>query len=87
MREPEPTSGRAESPFGGPDDVVDELVANDFDWRDLVRSYPIPAVLLALAGGYLLGRRRGLELIERLSEYAARQVEEGVNEFLGDEVL
>jgi len=69
------------------DDFLDELVPEDLDWRPLVRRYPVPALILAAVGGYVLGRGRGTEIIAGVSEFAADAISEGVNEFLGKEVL
>ena len=69
------------------DGLVEELAPGGLDWRDLVRAYPLPALLLAGLGGFFLARRRGAEVVEALSSFAATQVSQGVNEFLGDEVL
>jgi hypothetical protein len=47
------------------DEFLDELIPPDLDWRRLVRRYPIPALLVAGAAGYWLGRsRRGLAVAE-----------------------
>jgi hypothetical protein len=52
-----------------------------------VRAYPIPALLLAAAGGFVLGRTRGQEVVEALSQFAAGQVSRHVNEVLGEDLL
>ena len=50
------------------DALLDELVPPDFDWRRIVRRYPIPALVVAGAAGYWLGRsRRGVALAEALA--------------------
>jgi hypothetical protein len=47
------------------DEFLDELMPPELDWRRLVRSYPIPALLVAGAAGYWLGRsRRGRDVAE-----------------------
>jgi hypothetical protein len=47
------------------DEFLDELVPPELDWRRLVRRYPIPALLVAAATGYWLGRsRRGVAVAE-----------------------
>lgn len=72
---------------GTADRLVDELVPGDLDWRAMVRRYPIPSLLLAAGGGFLLGRRRGTGVFTALSAFAAKQLVEHINAFLGDEVL
>ena len=69
------------------DELVDELMPVEFDWWDLVRSYPVPALLVAALGGFALGSSRGREIVAALSTFAADAVAENVNELLGKEVL
>jgi hypothetical protein len=50
------------------DELLDELVPPDLDWRRVVRRYPIPSLLVAGAAGYWLGRsRRGVAVAEALA--------------------
>jgi hypothetical protein len=50
------------------DELLDELVPPDLDWRRVVTRYPIPALLVAATAGYLLGRsRRGVVIAEALA--------------------
>lgn len=58
------------------DELLDELLPEDLDWKRLVRTYPLPALAVAAAGGYLLGRHRGRALIAALSGMAAGVVAE-----------
>jgi hypothetical protein len=63
-----------ESEAGGSqvDELLDELVPPDLDWRRVVTRYPIPSLLVAAAAGYLLGRsRRGVAVAEALVGAAA----------------
>jgi len=69
------------------DELVDELMPLGFDWERLVRSYPIPSMILAALGGFLLGRQRGPLVLAALSSFAASQVTQGVNGLLGEEIL
>lgn len=47
------------------DELLDELMPPEFDWRGVVRRHPIPAILVAAAAGYWIGRsRRGVALAE-----------------------
>lgn len=66
---------------------LEECASESFDWEDLVREYPLPALLLAAIGGFVLARTRGDEILEALSGFAAAQVTQHVNELLGEEVL
>ncbi len=50
------------------DALLDELVPPDLDWRRIVRRYPIPALLVAGAAGYWLGRsKKGAAIAESLA--------------------
>lgn len=69
------------------DDLVDEFMPAGFDWEEMVCTYPIPALILAALGGFLLGRGRGPAVLSALSLFAAEEVSKGVNETLGREVL
>ena len=54
------------------DELLDELVPPDLDWRRVVTRYPIPSLLVAAAAGYFLGRsRRGVAVAEALVGAAA----------------
>jgi len=67
--------------------VVDELMPEGFDWEQLVRDYPIPALLLAGIGGFFLGRQRGPQILAALSGFAAAEVSRNVNRALGQAIL
>ena len=69
------------------DELVDQLVASNLDWQDLVRSYPKTALAVAAVGGFALGRARGPGIVAALAAYAADTLAGNINEYLGDEVL
>ncbi len=69
------------------DRVVGELLPEELDWSDLVLRYPKTSLALAALGGFLLGRSRGVEIVDALSGYAADRVTDGVNQYLGEKVL
>ena len=69
------------------DSVVDELMPSDFDWRKMVRKYPLASLAIAGLGGYVLGRSRGEEILALLSLFAADAVSGQVNDLLGKDVL
>ncbi len=68
-------------------ELVDQLVASELDWRDLVRAYPKMALALAAVGGFALGKARGTTIVAALATYTADRVASNINEFLGEEVL
>ncbi len=64
------------------DGLVDELAPEGLDWRDWVRRYPIPALAIAAAVGYLLGRDRGAELLESAGSRAAETLSDSVDQLI-----
>lgn len=78
---------RATEPRGSEDrDPLAALLPKDFDLMELVREYPIPAVLLAALGGYALGRSKGDWVLGALSTFAAAQLTRQVSQLLGDQL-
>ncbi len=67
------------------DQFVDDLLPEDFDWRELVRDYPLPAVTVAVIAGFLLGQRHGAELLSALQRFADREVSHNLRTLLGDD--
>ena len=76
-----------ESPTSLADEILDEILPEQLDWRQLVWSYPKSTMALAALAGYLLGRSRGRKLASAATEYVGDTVTDGVNEFLGRKVL
>jgi len=50
----------------------------------VVRRHPIPALLVALAGGYWLGRTKGREIVGALSDLASAELSDRVGALAGD---
>lgn len=67
------------------DELIDDLLPPELDWRRLVRRYPVPALLVAAVGGYLLGRSRGPAIVEAVAELATAQISERVGAFAGED--
>ncbi len=67
------------------DELVDDILPGE--WERLVRAYPIPALLVVAAGGYLLGRYKGTAVVAALSGVAAEQAARIGAEFLGSDLL
>lgn len=67
------------------DEMIDELAPDGLDWERLVVTYPIPALLIAALGGFLLGRRHGPEIIAAVSGFAASEVSRNVSQLLDRE--
>lgn len=57
------------------DELLDDLMPPELDWRGVVRRHPIPAVLVVAAAGYWLGRsRRSQALVDALTGALAASV-------------
>jgi hypothetical protein len=65
------------------DRIVDELLPSEFAWREMVCSHPIPSLLVATAGGYLIGRKHGHEVVTAVTAWAEREVTRNINSLLG----
>lgn len=72
---------------GAAHDVVDEVLPEEFEWERLVRTYPVPALLLAGLGGFVLARARGQAVLAALGAFAADRVTDEVHRVLGEDVL
>ena len=68
------------------EELIDEIVPEGLDWERLVVSYPIPALLLAAVGGFLLGRSHGPEIVSAVSGFAASEVSRNVSQIIGQEI-
>lgn len=68
------------------EELIDEIVPEGLDWERLVVSYPIPALLLAAVGGFLLGRSHGPEIVSAVSGFAAAEVSRNVSQIIGQEI-
>lgn len=77
--------------FAPPEDtaheLVDEALPEEFEWERLVRTYPVPALLLAVVGGFVLARARGEAVLSALGAFAAARVTDEVHRVLGEDVL
>lgn len=67
------------------EEILDELLPEGMDWERMVRRYPIPALLLAAAGGFWLGRNHGPGILTAVSGYAASEMAKNVNHLFGQE--
>lgn len=57
------------------DEFLDELLPERFEWRRMVRRYPVPALIVAALGGYWLGSRRGEALVAAATAQATDAVD------------
>jgi hypothetical protein len=68
------------------DGLLDEILPEGLEWDRLVRTDPIPALLRAALGGFLLGRSHGPAILAAVSGFAAAEISKNVSEALGREI-
>lgn len=59
---------------GSIEEILDEILPEDLEWERLVRTYPVPALAVAAAGGFYLGLRHGPVIVAALSSFLAAEV-------------
>ena len=69
---------------GFADEILDELLPESLDWRQLVDNYPRACLAAAAAAGFLFGRRYGGTVVTAVGSYLAAQVGESMADILGD---
>jgi hypothetical protein len=67
----------------GVEELLDEILPESLEWERLVRTYPVPALAVAAAGGFYLGLRHGAAILAAVSSYVAAEVSRNVGEILG----
>ncbi len=66
--------------------IVDDLLPEEMDWEEVVRSYPLCSLALVALGGFFIGRRSGRAIVSAFSESAVERVTSLVNEVLDDNI-
>ena len=69
------------------DEIIDEFVPQEMDWRSIVGSYPKLSVTVVAAAGFWLGRTRGRAILAGVTGMVAETVNESINEFFGRDVV
>ena len=64
------------------DNIVDELLPTEFDWRSKVRAYPKTAMVVAAGVGFFLARARGSLLTGSVANFATDQVTHNITSAL-----
>ena len=67
--------GRPDTLSSLADELIDDLVPPQVDWRRIVQRHPWPALLVVGLGGYLIGRSQGKTLLRAVSALAVARVE------------
>lgn len=68
------------------DDLLDEVLPEELEWDRLVRTYPLPALAVAAAGGLLLALTHGPAIVTAVSAYLSSQVSRNVSQVLGQDI-
>jgi hypothetical protein len=68
------------------DELLDGVLPEGLEWRQIVRAYPLPCLAVAALGGFFIGRNHGSALLGALSTLAAAEVAKNVGSLLGQEV-
>ncbi|MCP3961822.1 MAG: hypothetical protein GY719_28600 [bacterium] len=75
----------AEAESSYTDQLIDDLLPGELDWRGLVCSYPIPALVVSGLAGFFLGSRHGSAILDALTSFATREVDRNMSSLLGGE--
>ena len=59
--------------------MLDQLIDGEFDWVEVVRSYPIASIGVAALGGFLLGRNYGVSLFDGVTEKLNDRVKDHID--------
>lgn len=80
-----PNAARESTPFA--DQLLDELLPEELEWRRVVVDYPIASLTVAAVGGYVLGRASGSSIVAALGAFASATVVRNINSLVGEDIL
>jgi hypothetical protein len=69
------------------DFLLDKVIPDEIDWRDLVRRHPMVSVGVAAALGFLIGRSKGAAIIAGASAAVSAGVMRQLSDVLDGEVF
>jgi hypothetical protein len=69
------------------DFLLDKVIPDEIDWRDLVRSHPIISVSVAATLGFLIGRSRGGAIVAGASAAVTTAVMRQLSDVFEGEVF
>lgn len=80
----EPQTEAVPEPLSEPlsERLIDELLPEEIDWRELVRTYPVPCLMAATAFGFVVGRKHGMAIAAALVSFAGQRASQAVEEVL-----
>jgi hypothetical protein len=80
--EPEQRSQRLNADF-----LLDKVIPDEIDWRDLVRRHPMLSVGLAAGLGFLIGRSKGAAIIAGASAALSSAIMRQLSDVLDGEAF
>jgi len=80
----EPAQGRQRL---NADFLLDKVIPDEIDWRDLVRRHPMLSVGVAAALGFLIGRSKGAAIIAGASAAVSAGVMRQLSDVLDGDVF
>jgi hypothetical protein len=69
------------------DFLLDKVIPDEIDWRDLVRRHPMLSVGVAAALGFLIGRSKGAAIVAGASAAVSAGVMRHLSDVLDGEVF
>jgi hypothetical protein len=69
------------------DFLLDKVIPDEIDWRDLVRRHPMVSVGVAAAVGFLIGRSKGAAIVAGASAAVSAAVMRQLSDVLDGEVF
>lgn len=78
---------RAGRPKLDADYLLDKVIPDEIDWRDLVRRHPLIAIGAAAGLGFLLGRARGAAIVAGASAAVTTTVMRQLSDVFEGEVF
>jgi hypothetical protein len=69
------------------DFLLDKVIPDEIDWRDLVRRHPMLAVGVAASLGFLIGRAKGAAIVAGASAAVSAAVMRQLSDVLDGEVF
>lgn len=69
------------------DFLLDKVIPNEIDWRDLVRRHPVISVSVAATVGFLIGRSRGAAIVAGASAAVTTAVMRQLSDVFEGEVF
>jgi hypothetical protein len=69
------------------DFLLDKVIPDEIDWRDLVRRHPMVSVSVAAALGFLIGRSKGAAIVAGASAAVTSAVMRQLSDVLDGEVF